>query len=218
MISFVYFDVGDTLLHKPEVIPQIANVLRRHHEERSVTEIRKIQFELREQMTAPPATNFDFYKRFNAELLVRLNVPAKDEIILHIYEACRKLPWVPYDDVKTLNRLQCQIGILSNWDTSLRSKLTNLVPVKFDQIIISGEIGVSKPDPQIFREALRSANRSASEVAIVGDSLRLDINPTTNLGWTAILYDPHGLSPHHTGWRIKSLSELATLFPSGATN
>lgn len=217
MISFIYFDVGDTLLHKPEVIPQIASVLREHNAERSLTEIRKAQFELREQMTVPPATNLEFYRRFNAELLARLDIPAKDEIILGIYEACHKLPWVAFEDIETLNSIECQIGILSNWDLSLRSKLSDLIPVQFDEIVVSGEVGVSKPDPKIFMEALAIANRNASEVAIVGDSLRLDITPTTSLGWTAILYDPHGLSTSHAGLRITSLSQVATLLPDGAS-
>ena len=97
-------------------------------------------------------------------------------------------------------------------------KLSKLVPVQFDKIVVSGELGVSKPDPVIFRKALSIANCKASEVAIVGDSLRLDINPATSLGWSAILYDPHDLSPSHSGLRITKLSHLTTLLSKVASN
>ena len=216
MISFIYFDVGDTLLHKPGVIPQIDGVLKKHNIERSPKVIRKAHFGLREQLTAPPATNLEFYRYFNTELLIRLNIPPRDEIVLSIYEACRELPWIVSDGINTLNDIECQIGILSNWDTSLRTKLSDLVPVQFDNIVVSGELGVSKPDPVIFKKALSIANCKAPEVAIVGDSPRLDINPATSLGWSAILYDPHDLSPSHSGLRITKLSHLAKLLSNVA--
>jgi HAD superfamily hydrolase (TIGR01509 family) len=40
----------------------------------------------------------------------------------------------------------------------------------FDAIVISGEVGVKKPDPAIFSFALRKTGLQPSEVAFVGDS------------------------------------------------
>ena len=42
-------------------------------------------------------------------------------------------------------------------------------------MIISGEFGVAKPDPAIFREALRLGSASADQALHVGDSLEFDV-------------------------------------------
>jgi HAD superfamily hydrolase (TIGR01549 family) len=40
----------------------------------------------------------------------------------------------------------------------------------FETVVISGEVGVKKPNPEIFRIALRATNLSAEEVVYVGDT------------------------------------------------
>src|SRR5882724_5072196 len=40
----------------------------------------------------------------------------------------------------------------------------------FETIVISGEVGVKKPDPEIFRIALNATNLRAEEVVYVGDT------------------------------------------------
>jgi len=45
----------------------------------------------------------------------------------------------------------------------------------FDVTIISGEIGIGKPDPRIFRHTIDRLNVTADEAVMVGDSLERDI-------------------------------------------
>lgn len=45
----------------------------------------------------------------------------------------------------------------------------------FDNILISGEVGIGKPDPQIFKLALEAIAASPSETVMIGDSLDRDI-------------------------------------------
>lgn len=61
-------------------------------------------------------------------------------------------------------------------------KLTNL----FDSIIISGEVGVKKPNPEIFKSALLTTNLKASEVAFIGDADE-DIEAGNGAGMMSIL-------------------------------
>ena len=42
----------------------------------------------------------------------------------------------------------------------------------FDTVVISGEVGVKKPDPAIFRIALDQTGLQPQDVAFVGDSER----------------------------------------------
>lgn len=60
----------------------------------------------------------------------------------------------------------------------------------FDVIIISDEVGIKKPDPQIFNLALQRLNVSTSESLYVGDNLKNDIEGCQNIGMKGVWYNP----------------------------
>ena len=62
-------------------------------------------------------------------------------------------------------------ALISNWDDRLRSTLDGLgVSALFDCLVISGEEGVEKPDPEIFLRAAKRLNVPPSRSVMVGDS------------------------------------------------
>ena len=70
-----------------------------------------------------------------------------------------------------------QLALVTNGAPDLqREKIqgTNLARF-FDAILISGEVGVGKPDCRIFKLALEALTTSPSETVMVGDSLTRDI-------------------------------------------
>jgi putative hydrolase of the HAD superfamily len=82
--------------------------------------------------------------------------------------------------------------------------------------VVSGDIGVGKPDPAIFRAALEKLELDPERVWHVGDSLEADIAGAhaAALG-TAVWMNRHGAErpdgspkPHH---EISTLLHLATL-------
>ena len=52
----------------------------------------------------------------------------------------------------------------------------------FEVIISSAALGIRKPDPKIFEDALKRMNLSPEKVAMVGDTLRADILGAYNAG------------------------------------
>jgi YjjG family noncanonical pyrimidine nucleotidase len=61
----------------------------------------------------------------------------------------------------------------------------------FSEIVISGEIGLAKPDPAIFAFALEKIGRPARErVLMIGDSLGSDILGGANSGVDTCWYNP----------------------------
>ena len=61
----------------------------------------------------------------------------------------------------------------------------------FDAIVISGEVGVSKPDAAIFELAFESLGQPAKPTALmIGDSLSSDIAGANNFGIAACWYNP----------------------------
>lgn len=59
-----------------------------------------------------------------------------------------------------------------------------------DAAVISEEAGVAKPEPEIFRIALRRLDASASDAVMIGDSWVADIEGAGAAGIRAIWYNP----------------------------
>jgi putative hydrolase of the HAD superfamily len=82
----------------------------------------------------------------------------------------------------------------------------------FDVIICSDAIGISKPDPKIFHEALKQAGAQASTSAMIGDHLETDVLGANQVGMQGILFDPKGeyknVSSVH---KIEQLSQLPNI-------
>ena len=106
------------------------------------------------------------------------------DLYLHHYEASWKLfPEV----LAVLDRLEgYPLGIISNGDNEQqRKKLESLgLMPRFAHVLISGELGIAKPDAAIFHEACRRANCSPHECLYVGDRLESDaIASQRRLSW-----------------------------------
>jgi putative hydrolase of the HAD superfamily len=86
--------------------------------------------------------------------------------------------WELYPEVPgVLEQLQLrfQLAVISNFDGRLRFILEHLGISKFfAHIFISSEIGADKPDPEIFRRALKLIDLKSNEVLHVGDDPQRD--------------------------------------------
>lgn len=65
----------------------------------------------------------------------------------------------------------------------------------FREIIESAVVGVRKPDPQIFALGVRALGLEPSEVLVIGDSLRKDIEPARSLGCRVAWIKGRGWTP-----------------------
>ena len=87
----------------------------------------------------------------------------------------------------------------------------------FDEILISGEVGIGKPDSRIFTLVLEALDVSPSQAVIVGDSLTRDIFGAQQAGIKGIWLNRSG-SGDSVGSivpdaRIMGLSEINELLP-----
>lgn len=100
-------------------------------------------------------------------------------------------PWFVYADVpQMLQRWQAsgiQLGIISNFDSRLYAVLRSLqLTPYFDSITISTEVGVAKPERQIFEIALHKHGCHASQAIHIGDSFAEDYNAAKAAGLRGI--------------------------------
>jgi len=121
--------------------------------------------------------------------------------------------------IDLIRRLRCsgvKVGLISNGNGELqRGKLRAAgLEHEFEQILISGEIGLRKPDPAIFRIAMENLAVSASNAVMVGDHPEADIGGARSCGlhtiWLAGSHPwPTQLStPTHTAERFSQLPNI----------
>jgi putative hydrolase of the HAD superfamily len=89
-------------------------------------------------------------------------------------------------------------AVISNSNGTVRSVLETLgLTGALDYVIDSGEVGVEKPDPRIFRLALERSGVDAPSAVYIGDLYSVDILGARSASIRAILLDPG----HHWGAR-----------------
>jgi putative hydrolase of the HAD superfamily len=76
-----------------------------------------------------------------------------------------------------------ELAVVSNFDGRLRMILEHLgLTSYFSHVFLSSELGADKPDPEIYRRALRSSGRQAGEVLHAGDDPARDWEGATAAG------------------------------------
>jgi HAD superfamily hydrolase (TIGR01549 family) len=116
------------------------------------------------------------------------------------------------DAVPTLDTLKSQgyaLGMVSNAPPDTLGVIERLGLLRyFPVVLVSGVVGVSKPNPEIFRIALGKARAKPEETVHVGDVYEADVVGARNAGIKGILLDRTGSQLEPDCPRIQSLSEI----------
>jgi putative hydrolase of the HAD superfamily len=79
----------------------------------------------------------------------------------------------------------------------------------FETLTVSEEVGVKKPNPEIFRYALKKAGATAEESLVIGDEMAVDIDGARAAGIDQILFNPSGKAVEgERTFEVKSLLEI----------
>jgi len=118
--------------------------------------------------------------------------------------------------VLTTLRSRYKMGLITNGAPDLqRAKLaTAKLASYFDVVIVSGEVGVGKPDPHIFSLALQGVGAGYEDAVMVGDSVSRDIVGAHNAGIKGVLVTrarPAQDNGSVADAEIQDLSHLATV-------
>jgi len=118
--------------------------------------------------------------------------------------------------------LQClaerfMLGVLTNGNADVRRLGLGEY---FHFCLCAEELGVGKPDPQPFREALQRAGVTADQALHIGDHPDDDIGGARGAGLHAIWFNPAGKAwsgAEHAPVEIRSLAELPALLHNWPT-
>lgn len=118
-----------------------------------------------------------------------------------------------YDDVRpVLDALLARgkrLAVISNFSPNCQALLQEMgLAHYFDFFIVSGIVGIEKPDARIFQLAVRAAGKPISELVYIGDSVYHDIEGAQAAGMDAILIDRAQRFPTLETARITDLREL----------
>lgn len=121
--------------------------------------------------------------------------------------------------IETLEYLQEKytLHLISNgFKEATKAKISNEntnIQKYFSHIVISENIGIHKPHPDIFQYALKGANAEKESSIMVGDSIEADIRGAQNFGMDAIFFNPNEIeAPSDVKNQIVQLKDLMELF------
>lgn len=79
----------------------------------------------------------------------------------------------------------------------------------FETLTVSEEVGVKKPNPEIFQYALNKAHATAEESLMIGDEMAVDIDGARAAGIDTVLFNPKGekIEGERT-FEVKDLREI----------
>ena len=169
-IEWIFFDVGTTLIDETEAY---------NHRIREAISGTDITFE-----------QFNERRRYFAEQNLRGDLEAIN------YFGLQKTLWhkedeIPYPDAENVLRYLhdkgYKLGVIANQSPGTEERLKKWGLLKYISVVAaSAELGVSKPDKQIFLKAFEMAGCSPGNAVMVGDRLDNDIYPAISLGMQTV--------------------------------
>jgi HAD superfamily hydrolase (TIGR01549 family) len=137
--------------------------------------------------------------------------PWLDEAVARLIETPRTehCPEKVSHVIRLLAETGYHLVAISNRDGDLRPLLaTHGLSDYFTFTLSGGRAGVDKPDPEIFRIALRTLGVGPAATLSVGDSYHADIVGAQQIGISGVLLDPLDVFPDAQCRRIGHLDEL----------
>lgn len=208
MINTVFFDFGGTLFYEKRKVPEDETLmsgytaLREKGLQLTFEEFKEIfQTAFREKDAELAKAGLEISLReFSREIMPKLGLEPTDEVVdAHLWGRFRphSVNNEMFDDVlPTLTQLdpKCKIGLISNaqphgilWWLDKSGIVRH-----FDEIIISGAVGLCKPNRKIFELAAESICSEPEECMMVGDDPWGDAKGSHAVGMTGILIDRAG--------------------------
>ncbi len=135
--------------------------------------------------------SFQEQRRFRLKEIFQKEIEdQKADEIFKVYLKSYEDSWLLFDDVIPCldNFSNKELGIISNGDSSQqRQKLRSLnIFDRFDSITISSDIGIHKPDKELFYHACEQTGIKPINCFYIGDNYEADMIGAKNAGITGI--------------------------------
>ena len=220
-VNAILFDCGETLVtlqpSREDIFVRAANSIGMKLEPETVRRAYQVVDFGTKYSSVNTHDREDFYHTYNSRLCDALGISGCFEKLAPalVTQFQKDTRWTLIEGAKELlARIASRdmtLGIVANWDSKLSALIETLgIKNNFKLIIASEDVGVEKPDPQIFRIALErlSLSHAPNAVLYVGNEYRADVIGARAAGLTPVLIDRANLYPHADCLRFTSLGEF----------
>ncbi|NPV02670.1 MAG: HAD family hydrolase [Brevinematales bacterium] len=215
-IKWVFFDLGNTLIDEDDIVRyQIDQIQKLSTETGKKLEKEEILNSLKESV-------MKYDQKIVYDILKTLS-RSQEEFMQFIERTGYKSEFekIYPDAAETLEKLckKYKLGIIANQKAGTVKRLEKFgISRYFSLCLSSSEIGLRKPDLQIFELALKKAECKPAESVMIGDRLENDIYPAKKCGMKTIRI-LRGLSKiqipiskeYEADYTIRELDELFSL-------
>jgi HAD superfamily hydrolase (TIGR01549 family) len=197
-VQFVYFDLDDTLLdHAQAEREALADVRNRYLEVFGTLSVDELQ-EVYHAINSPLWRRYadgeidkaTVQNRRFEQLVAEVGAGhANAGLIGRYYMERYAEHWQFVDGARAAYERVADrypVGVLTNGFAEVQSQKLERFPVIRDRaetVVVSEEVGVMKPDPDIFAHATERAGVDPGAVLYVGDSYRSDVEGGQQFGW-----------------------------------
>lgn len=139
-----------------------------------------------------------------------------DEAVdLHL--SAERVTFTPFEETaEVLDALRARgvaVGLITNGPAQFqRGKLAAAgIRDRFDLVVTSGDLGILKPDVEVFRHALAGLDADAGGAVHVGDDFAADVEGAVRAGMQAVWVNRTGAAPpkvdvpHHDGRSLRDV-------------
>ena len=227
MIKAVFFDLYQTLVrYQPSQEELEAKALKSfginvtadalHHPILTANEYIYQQIAKRPLSQRTREETMALYMEYQRIFLKEAGITAEERVVLGLLGMMQqaKMDLVLFDDVPAaldgLKKRGLKLGLISNIERDMTATLNKLsLSSRLDFVVTSQDAGFTKPQPEIFRYALKQAGVLPAEAVYIGDQYQVDIIGAQKAGMKGILLDRDGYYKEKLDCpKIKSLKEL----------
>jgi putative hydrolase of the HAD superfamily len=226
MIKATIFDLDDTLYNSTELSTHARRNAIRAMIDLGLPVTFEDAYQVLTEVVKEYGSNYEYH--FD-QMLKRLGVVQHSKLYVSAgmiaYHDIKFTNIRPFHDVIptfiSLKKLEIKIIILTDGDAIKQyEKILRLRLQEFlDDIIISEEVGIRKPNPKLFELPLQRANIQAKEAIYIGDNYERDIVPCMKLGIRSVLihrggkYDQAKIKKiqKHPDYELSDLKDLVPI-------
>lgn len=133
-----------------------------------------------------------------------------------VYSRIRKASLTLFADARSLLadlRTRYKVALLTNGPRDLQWEKIDLLGIQklFDAVIVSGDVGIHKPDVRLFGKLLREIDTNADKAIYIGNSFDIDIIGAHDAGMWSVWINTDGEQEPEQSIADVTISDLGAL-------
>lgn len=200
LVKAILFDLDDTLLNRDSAVDNLFHIMLEKYYgavEHSVKTDMLQQFKEYDKRDYGYADKTNVLSSFFDAFPPTFQLPRHDmqDFWNQQFPYCFSINQHTLKVIQTMKK-HVQVGIITNGSTQRqKAKITHTgLASYFDVVLISEEVGFTKPDKRIFELALNQLHVQPEEALFVGDDLEKDIAGCQQAKMKGIWFNPHQLT------------------------